>query len=381
MTTEYAQEAAAADASESEAGSRALRALSWMGNLYRRISLSMVLSILLHLGIIAVAALVVVYGGKGDNMFSTREIKVSLMGVDDVESGDGDKGQGHEEEGEPAKPNPDQENVQDESMDKLKNEQKDKADEAGKKITDNVKKTIDKDAAANQATADAAAKRKAAAGAAKRNEQNATRDGKAGSQKKAHGKLSAAEARRRAERASKNGREVSAQAGGGGDPIFAPPPNDAEYITYVVDHSGSMGGRLDIVKSHLIESIEGLTADKSFFVVFYQSGPTPMTPQKMYKATKENKQKAREFIGHIRSGGGTNPIPAVQIAMSMSPKPQMVYLLTDGQFHSGVAGAVKRLNPNTLARIDTICFLNKSGERVLKQIAKDNRGMYTFVCP
>ena len=379
MTTEYTEEAQLIDASEPEAGGRALRALSWMGNLYRRMSLSMVLSILLHLGILAAAALALVYGGKGDNMFSSREIRVSLRGADDVESGDNAEGDGHKDKGDPAKAKADQENIQDEAVKKLQDQQKDQAKQTSKDISKDAAKTINTAAAADRAAAESAAGKKSAADAAKRNQQDANRDAKAGSQKQKHDAAAAAEARRRAEAAKRSGRHVKVQAGGGGEPIFNPPPEDAKYIAYVVDRSTSMGGTLHIVVGHLIEAINSLPEDKSFFVVFYHHGATPMNPIKMYKATKANKKTAEAFIKGISPGGFTNPIPAMRIAMKVTPKPHLVYLLTDGQFDDSAATDIQAMNPHKEARIDTICFLNQSGEPILKRIAKNNGGSYTFV--
>lgn len=380
MTTEYTQNAQLIDASEPEAGGRALRALSWMGNLYRRMSLSMVLSILLHLGILAAAALALVYGGKGDNMFSSREIRVSLRGADDVESGDNAEGDGHQDKGEPAKANPDQEDIQDNVVKKLQDRHKDQSNQTSKDISKDATNTINTDAASDRAAAAAAAGQSAAAAAANRSAQDADRDGKAGSQKQKHGAAAAAEARRRADAAKRRGRHVKVQSGGGGEPIFNPPPEDAKYIAYVVDRSTSMSGTLHIVVGHLIEAINSLPEDKSFFVVFYHHGATPMKPTKMYKATKENKKKAETFIKGISPGGFTNPIPAMRIAMTgVTPKPHLVYLLTDGQFQNSAVTVIQAMNPHKEVKIDTICFLNQAGESILKQIAKDNGGTYTFV--
>ena len=61
------------------------------------------------------------------------------------------------------------------------------------------------------------------------------------------------------------------------------------------------------------------------------------------------------------------------------PRPDVIFLLTDGEFDQAVAGLVKRLNADGNVTVHTIGFLYKTGEAVLKQIAEQNGGKYGFV--
>jgi len=57
----------------------------------------------------------------------------------------------------------------------------------------------------------------------------------------------------------------------------------------------------------------------------------------------------------------------------------VIFLVTDGEFDREVADLCKRLNPEKKVKVHTICFLYKTGEEILKQIAADSGGTYKFV--
>jgi len=153
---------------------------------------------------------------------------------------------------------------------------------------------------------------------------------------------------------------------------------EANKIVYVVDRSGSMTDSIDYVKFELKRSIGELGEEKEFHVVFYSSGPpVEMPTRRLVNATERNKQLAFEFIDGIIAEGETDPSKALERAFNV--KPELIYLLTDGEFDKAIVGLTKKLNVGDQVTVHTIGFLYRMGEQVLKQIAEENGGNYKFV--
>jgi len=152
----------------------------------------------------------------------------------------------------------------------------------------------------------------------------------------------------------------------------------ARKIVYIVDRSGSMTDSIDYVKYELKRSISELMEEKEFHVIFYSSGPlVEMSTRRLVHATERNKQLAFEFINGVASQGETDPSKALERAFACQP--ELIYLLTDGEFDKVIVGLVKRLNGGGKVTVHTIGFLYRTGEAVLEQIAKENNGQYKFV--
>jgi hypothetical protein len=149
-------------------------------------------------------------------------------------------------------------------------------------------------------------------------------------------------------------------------------------IVYVVDRSGSMTDSIDFVKYELKRSVGELGEAKEFHVIFYSTGPpVEMPTRRLVNGTERNKQLAFEFIDGVIAAGETDPSKALERAFDC--KPDLVYLLTDGEFDRAIIDLVKRLNVGGKVIVHTIGFLYKTGESVLKQIAEENHGNYKFV--
>jgi tetratricopeptide (TPR) repeat protein len=149
-------------------------------------------------------------------------------------------------------------------------------------------------------------------------------------------------------------------------------------FVFVVDRSGSMTDSFDLVKRELKRSISDLSDDAEFHIIFMSSGPAVEMPQrKLVNATERNKQVAFEFIDSIVAQGETSPDSAVTRAMAL--RPDVAYVLTDGEFNWSTVGLVRNLNPQGKTTVNTISFLYRGGEKVLKEIADQNGGSYKFV--
>ena len=149
-------------------------------------------------------------------------------------------------------------------------------------------------------------------------------------------------------------------------------------IVYVLDRSGSMTDSMDYVKFELKQAIGELGEEKEFHVIFYSSGPpVEMPTRRLVEATERNKQLAFEFIDGVIPQGETDPSKAIERAFAA--KPDTICLLTDGEFDPSNVDLVRRLNAERKVSVHTLCFLYKLGEAVLKEIARENGGTYTFV--
>jgi len=149
-------------------------------------------------------------------------------------------------------------------------------------------------------------------------------------------------------------------------------------VVYVVDRSGSMTDSLEIVKAELRRSISELDEGSQFHIVFFSSGPAVEMPtRRLVHATERNKQLAFEFIDPVVAAGGTDPAQAIERAFAV--KPDVIYLLTDGEFDRGIVDLVKQRNVGGKVKVYTIGFLYYPNNRVLRDIAEQNGGQYKFV--
>ena len=162
---------------------------------------------------------------------------------------------------------------------------------------------------------------------------------------------------------------------------------EARRIVYVVDRSGSMTNSIDYVKLELKRSIGELGEEKEFHVIFYSSGPpVEMPTRRLVNATDRDKQLAFEFIDGIIAQGETDPAKALERAFEV--KPELLYLLTDGEFDKAMVGLLKRLNRDQKITVHTIGFWSwrsrqdsdpPSGEEVMKIMADQNGGNYKAI--
>src|SRR3954467_10435187 len=106
---------------------------------------------------------------------------------------------------------------------------------------------------------------------------------------------------------------------------------NAKRIAYVCDASGSMLNMFDSLRIELRKSIENLRPIQSFNVVFFQDqGFKAADNNTLVMGNPENKRKVYDFLDKMFVRGETNPIPALEAVAKMQP--ELIYLLTDGDF-------------------------------------------------
>lgn len=107
-------------------------------------------------------------------------------------------------------------------------------------------------------------------------------------------------------------------------------------VCYVVDCSGSMYGRMYLVKNQLKKSILNLNSRQAFSVVFFMEGQKILSSGSgtLVPATAGAKSAAMELIESVRPSGSTDAGHALETAMRLKDASgkgaEAVYFLTDG---------------------------------------------------
>lgn len=183
--------------------------------------------------------------------------------------------------------------------------------------------------------------------------------------------------------------------GGGGlgpkGPVFGNGGN-ARTIAFVCDASGSMLAKMPALKAELSKVVHNnLKPIQAFNVLFFSSQGKPvaaLSRESLIFATPDNKRRFDDFIGTISTTGDTDPIPGIEMAFRQHP--QLIYLLTDGEFpaNDAVLARIRALNADKKAKINTIAFTNSDDiknhvdvafKKFLKQVADENGGTFKDV--
>jgi hypothetical protein len=188
--------------------------------------------------------------------------------------------------------------------------------------------------------------------------------------------------------------------GGPSPSDFAPPPvqgsasflgvstSNAQRVVYVIDASGTMIPYLPIVLKELASSLEQLTDQQSFSIVFFQRNEAiPMPPQRrLVRATTSEKRRALQWCDEIVASGRSNPLPAFEAALRMNP--DVIFVLSQNITGSGiyevdqeeVLQRLDRLNPmdrltgQRSVQINCIQFLDPDPLDTLRKIAEHHGG-------
>jgi hypothetical protein len=148
----------------------------------------------------------------------------------------------------------------------------------------------------------------------------------------------------------------------------------------IADRSSSMAGpKLEFLKSEILRTISDLEGDTRFFIIFYNSMADPM-PGGRWLDGRENIRPVANWLQWVVPAGGTNPLPAFQLAFAMNPRPDTIFFMTDGLFPPQAAYNIAAMNSQrNRVVIHTISFVDRSSEAVMFQIAEQSGGRYRHV--
>lgn len=164
------------------------------------------------------------------------------------------------------------------------------------------------------------------------------------------------------------------------------------HFVYLVDSSGSMGDGFDSARQALLQSVDLLTPDQRFYVVFFDADsdymrladPNVDEPRSVF-ATPENKAALKRWAMRISKDRGLAPYDALRFALKL--KPDVIFLLSDGAFPQGIEELLIEENVVTnlfgdskpVSIVHTIAYFNEEGESRMRRIAKQNQGQYRYV--
>lgn len=157
--------------------------------------------------------------------------------------------------------------------------------------------------------------------------------------------------------------------------------NDGTTLVYVVDCSDSMNdaGKWIRARKELMQSLEELSYDQRYFIIFFSDGAYPMDADAPIPATYDEVDRTNQWVRRILPDGGTNPLPALLYALSL--KPDAVYFLSDGQFDPMVIRELRDENPRSEGQIPihTISFFNRETVGLMRTIARQSGGKFRYV--
>src|SRR5205823_5033758 len=117
-------------------------------------------------------------------------------------------------------------------------------------------------------------------------------------------------------------------------------------------------------------------------IIFFQETAAATFKPSLTPATVENKSLVSPFLEKTSPHGQTDPIPGLQKAFDQHP--QLVFLLTDGDFPDNdlVIKWIAEHNKDHKIKINTIAYISDAGEdpeKVLRTIAEKNGGVFKKV--
>lgn len=148
-------------------------------------------------------------------------------------------------------------------------------------------------------------------------------------------------------------------------------------VVYVVDKSGSMEGPpFGKVCRWMLAAMDALEPSQKFAVVFFDATAHRMPNWCLLPATDANRSDARDYVGSVLADGGTDPTRAIELALGL--KPEVIIVLSDGEFSPEIVDRVTRFNQSR-GRVEIRTCGLSSYVRTLEDLARRNRGNYKTV--
>jgi len=187
----------------------------------------------------------------------------------------------------------------------------------------------------------------------------------------------------------------SAGAGTGDGASFFGLEAQGRRFAYIVDVSGSMNSltgdgestRWELTRAELLRSVAGLDENIEFFIVLYSSTPISLFGNTQWiRADRKSKRLVGTGLFGISPAGGTKPLPAFSQVFALDPEPDAIYFMTDGLVETDVPAQIRQMNRRKLIPIHCILFgeLGNSNDasaarNMLTNIAKHSGGKFTHI--
>jgi len=170
------------------------------------------------------------------------------------------------------------------------------------------------------------------------------------------------------------------------------------HFVYLVDSSGSMRDGFQSAREELLGSIDQLTPDQRFYVIFFDEEPAYMRIQDpnmdepaSVMATPENKRRLRSWAMTVEMNKGRAPYDVLPFALTL--RPDVIFLLSDGEFPARIEEILREQNHEenlfgengAISIVHTIRYhgvegqVGRDAEATMVKIAKENGGQYRHV--
>jgi Ca-activated chloride channel family protein len=165
-------------------------------------------------------------------------------------------------------------------------------------------------------------------------------------------------------------------------PTVAPTEQGPVEMLYLIDVSGSMEGTsITQARGALLQALDRLRPNDRFGILafnhlYYEFSATPLI------ASADNIASARQFVGNLRAGGGTEMLPALQHTMQ---KPQVpgylrhIILLTDGDLGNEEQIFAALQSNLGGARLYTVAIGSAPNFFLATKMAQFGRGTFTHI--
>ncbi len=164
----------------------------------------------------------------------------------------------------------------------------------------------------------------------------------------------------------------------------APGAPRAQRVVYLIDHSGSLLDNFDYLRDEVKRCVNNLTFIQEFGVVAFSEDAQILGPSILQHAGENAKRDLASRVDVLKAMGENDGqlLPFQRgFEKAFALKPELIYFLTDGAFDPKLFEVIHRMNTNHAVHINTLAFVNADPryEVQLKQLAKENGGVYKFV--
>ncbi len=153
-------------------------------------------------------------------------------------------------------------------------------------------------------------------------------------------------------------------------------------VIFVIDISGSMAGTsIEQAKTSLITALDGLTSIDRFNIIWFNDDTDSLFP-KAVTASPQYKNYAKHFIEKLKAGGGTEMLPAMELALSKQEsfsRFRQVVFITDGNIsnETELFSVIDRQLGNS--RLFTIGIGSAPNAYFMRKAAQKGRGTFTYI--
>lgn len=156
----------------------------------------------------------------------------------------------------------------------------------------------------------------------------------------------------------------------------------ARELIFVIDTSGSMGGSsISQARASLAFALDQLRSGDSFNVIEFNNSARALFHTAV-PVNDHNLAKAQEFVRHLDAGGGTEMLSALQLALPMDVRSELlrqVVFITDGAVGNEVAlfrEIERRLGQS---RLFTVGIGSAPNSWFMNKAAQAGRGRFTYI--